>query len=210
MLKSRRTALAYLGASALAAACASAHDEIATPAETEGPFFPVDTNVERDADMTRLAGRAERAAGQAIKMRGRVLGLDGRPISSARVEVWQANAAGRYAHPGDSGNTAPLDPNFQGYALVETGPDGGFSVTSIKPGAYLVSNLGQRTPHLHWMIVAGARRLTTQSYFPGEPLNEVDFVIRAMSEPVRQLIVRAGAAGEAGALGFDWNIVLPA
>ena len=210
MLKSRRTALAYLGASALAAACASAHEDVATPAETEGPFFPVDANVERDIDMTRLAGRGERAAGQVIEMRGRVLGLDARPIASARVEVWQANAAGRYAHPGDSANAAPIDPNFQGYALVETGSDGGFSVTTIKPGAYLVSNLGQRTPHLHWKIVAGARRLTTQSYFPGEPLNEADFLIRAMGDPARQLIARAGAAEEAGALGFDWDIVLPA
>lgn len=208
MVASRRTALAWLGASALAAACASADPDGATPAEVEGPFYPTDTNIERDADLTRLAGRPGRAAGQVIEVRGRVLGPDGRPVSGARVEIWQANAAGRYAHPRDAGNPAPLDPNFQGYAIVESGAEGGFSVTTIKPGGYLVDQQGPRTPHLHWKIEAGGRSLTTQSYFPGEPANEVDFLMRAMGERSRALIARAGAAPEAGALGFDWDIVL--
>ena len=209
MLKSRRTALAYLGASALAAACASAHEDVATPAETEGPFFPVDTSVESDVDMTRLAGRAQRAAGQVIEMRGRLLNTDGRPVSDTRIELWQANTVGRYAHPEDSGNSAPLDPNFQGYALLESGPDGVFSVTTIMPGAYMVANVGPRTPHLHWKIDAGGRQLTTQSYFPGEPMNDQDFLIRAMGDPARQLIARVAAATEPDARGFEWEIVIP-
>ncbi|GAM96497.1 protocatechuate 3,4-dioxygenase beta chain [alpha proteobacterium U9-1i] len=210
MHTSRRQALAYLSASALAAACASADpDEIATPAETEGPFFPTDTNVERDADLTRLAGRTERAAGQVIEVRGRVLGRDGRPISGARVELWQANAAGRYAHPADAGNPEPVDANFQGYAALQSGGDGGFSAVTIRPGGYLVREMGQRrTPHLHWKVVAGGRTLATQSYFPGEPENESDFLIRAMGDPVRALIMRPGAAGAEGATGYDWDVVL--
>ncbi len=208
MRASRRTTLAWLSASALAAACASADPEEGTPAETEGPFFPTDTNIERDADLTRLAGRTERAAGQIIEMRGRVLGADGRPISGARVELWQANAAGRYAHPRDSANPAPLDANFQGYAVLQTGADGRFAATTIKPGGYLVDQQGPRTPHMHWKIANGANVLTTQSYFPGEPANEVDFLMRAMGERSRALIAAAGAAGPEGAAGYDWDIVL--
>jgi len=208
MFASRRRALSYLSAAALAAACASADPEGATPSETEGPFYPIDTNVERDADLTRLAGRSERAAGQVIEMRGRVLGPDGRPVSGARVELWQANAAGRYAHPGDAANPSPLDPNFQGYGVVQTGADGGFSLTTIKPGGYLVDAQGPRTAHMHWKIASGAQTLTTQSYFPGEPANEVDFLMRAMGDRSRALIARAGAAGTDGAAGFDWDIVL--
>jgi protocatechuate 3,4-dioxygenase beta subunit len=205
-----------MGAGALAAACTAeraieaAATAVATPAETEGPFFPTSVNVERDADLTRLAGRNERAAGQLIEVRGRVLNRDGQPISGAKVELWQANAAGRYAHPRDAANTAPLDPNFQGYALLETGADGGFSVLTIKPGGYMVREMNNavRTPHLHWKIVGAGRTLTTQSYFPGEPANETDFLMRAMGDRANYLIARAGAAGAEGAPGFDWDVVL--
>lgn len=133
-------------------------------------------------------------------------------MPGAQVHLWQANAAGRYDHPLDADNPSALDPNFQGYALVQTGPDGGFSITSIKPGGYRVGAMSNaaRTPHLHWRIDASGRRLTTQSYFPNEPANEVDFLIRAMGEPARQLIMAAGEAGPEGAAGYDWIVVLPA
>lgn len=212
MLISRRRTLTLLSASALAA-CAERVDVdepsavATTPAEMEGPFFPSDTNIERDADLTRLAGRNERAAGTVIQVRGRLLNAAGQPLSGARVELWQANAAGRYAHPGDSANTQPLDPNFQGYALLQTGADGGFSATTIKPGGYDVPSVGRRTPHLHWKFAAGQSELTTQSYFPGEPENEIDALMRQMGDPAQRLIVRAGAAGAEGP-GFDWDIVL--
>ncbi|MGQ0532348.1 MAG: dioxygenase family protein [Caulobacteraceae bacterium] len=208
MKMSRREILTRAGAGMLTAGCAAAETGLqATPPETEGPFFPVNTAVERDADLTRLAGRSARATGQVIEVRGRLLDSTGAPILGAEVELWQANAAGRYTHPRDT-SSAPLDPNFQGYALLRTGADGGFSIISIKPGAYRTG--GQlRTPHLHWKFANGARRLTTQMYFPGEALNENDMLIRRMGD-ARPLIAEAGAVAEAGALGFDWVVVLPA
>ena len=107
---------AFAGAGALAA-CAAAEGTLPlTPRETEGPFYPVNTAIERDTDLTRLAGRSERASGQLIEVRGRLLDANGAPIAGAEVELWQANAVGRYAHPRDT-SAAPLDPNFQGYAL---------------------------------------------------------------------------------------------
>jgi protocatechuate 3,4-dioxygenase beta subunit len=213
MLITKRRALTLLSASALAACAAQVDPEEAavTPSETEGPFYPENTNTERDVDMTRLAGRTERAAGQIIEMRGRILGSNGQPIPGARVELWQANAGGRYAHTLDVGNPAPLDPNFQGYAVVQSGGDGRFSFTTIKPGGYLVDAQGPRTPHMHWKINANGFALTTQSYFPGEAANETDFLIRAMrADDVPSLIAAAGSAGPDGAWGFDWTIILPA
>jgi protocatechuate 3,4-dioxygenase beta subunit len=212
--KTRRAALKLLSASALAACAAEVDTDGAvatasTPSETEGPFFPENTEVERDADLTRLEGRAERAGGQVIEMRGRLLGPNGRPISGARVELWQANAGGRYAHTLDAANPTPIDPNFQGYGVVQTGADGGFWFTTIKPGGYLVREMNAtRTPHIHWKFAADGRELTTQSYFPDEPANETDFLIRAMGDPARQLIARLGDTGAEGAPGFDWDIVL--
>jgi protocatechuate 3,4-dioxygenase beta subunit len=201
-----------LGAATLVVGCARAQQaETAptlTPPEMEGPFYPVDTHVERDVDLTRLTGRTERAAGQIIEVRGRVVDVNGQPVSGAQLELWQANAAGRYAHPEDPA-VAPLDPNFQGYAVLQTGADGAFSFTSVKPGAYN-SPVGVRTPHLHWRIGAGARRLSTQMYFPGEAQNETDGLMRAMGDPVRTLIAASAAAQEAGAQAFEWNVVLPA
>lgn len=212
MTITRRRTLAWLGAGTLAA-CAAKVDadetvtHTATPSEIEGPFFPENTSVENDVDLTRLTGRAKRAAGQVIEVRGRVLGLAGQPIQGAQVQLWQANAAGRYAHTADAGNPAPLDPNFQGYAAIVSGTDGAFRFTTIKPGSYL-ANRGLRTPHLHWKVVASRKELTTQSYFPDEPANDSDFLIGAMRTDPQALVARTGASGADGALGYDWDIVL--
>ncbi|MDX2236396.1 MAG: protocatechuate 3,4-dioxygenase [Hyphomonadaceae bacterium] len=214
MIITRRRSMALLSASALAA-CASDIDRDAaalalTPRETEGPFFPEDVSGESDVDLTRLAGRSARATGQVITVRGRVLDRFGAPITGARVELWQANAAGRYAHSADAGNPAPLDPDFQGYGAITTGADGAFRFTTIRPGGYLVARQGPRTPHLHWKIAAGAAALTTQSYFPGDSANEADFLIRAMGAPAQRLMARDAGVDEAGAPRFDWDVVLAA
>jgi len=91
-----------------------------TPAVDRGPFYPPRKPEDSDADLTQIRGHTGRAAGQVIDVSGRVLSADGKPIAGATIEIWQANQAGRYAHPNDT-NAAPLDPHFQGYALLRTG-----------------------------------------------------------------------------------------
>jgi protocatechuate 3,4-dioxygenase beta subunit len=204
---SRRLLLAHLGASAIASAALAQTPLALTPEQTEGPFYPDDPPTERDADLTRLAGKSQRAAGQIIEVRIRVLDRQGRPLRGARIEMWQANAAGRYDHPGDS-NAAPLDPNFQGYARLASGPDGLAKITTVKPGAYPFQQR-MRTPHLHWLIAARGNELTTQMYFPGEARNEQDRVLDDVADP-RLVTARAGRAEEAGAQGYDWDVVLNA
>lgn len=127
-----------------------------------GPFYPVKRDFEDDADMTRLHGHAKRAIGDVIEVSGRVLDRYGNPVSNARLEIWQANSVGRYAHANDTSDN-PLDPDFQGYANLRTGADGEWRITTIRPGAY-----GPRTRHIHFDIQGRDQRLPAQMYFPEE------------------------------------------
>lgn len=204
---SRRLMLARLGA--LGAMAAGAEAQTArrepTPRQTEGPFYPDDPPTEQDADLTRVRGKSRRAAGQIVEIRVRVLDRRGQPLRGAQVETWQANAVGRYDHPGDN-NAAPLDPNFQGFARLASGGDGLVRLTTVKPGAYPFQQR-VRTPHLHWRIRHRGSELTTQMYFPSEPLNEEDRVLENVADP-RLVTARQGPVREAGALGYDWEVVL--
>ena len=109
---------------------------LGTTAESPlGPFYPLHPPAESDADLTRLAGHANRARGTVIELTGRVRDLRGNPIAGAQMELWQANAAGRYTHELDPA-IAPLDPDFQSYARLTTGADGAYRIVTIKPGGY--------------------------------------------------------------------------
>ena len=183
-----------------------------TPEQTEGPFYPKVLPLERDADLTMLQGHTARASGQVIHVAGRVLDSEGKPVAGATIEIWQANAHGRYAHPGDT-NPAPLDPDFQGYARIASDAEGRYGFTSIKPGAYPLRNAAGavRTPHIHFRIVGGADRLTTQMYFPGETLNGQDTIFNAIPANREAAIARAlptATKDAADALSFGWDIVL--
>jgi protocatechuate 3,4-dioxygenase beta subunit len=205
---SRRLLLAHLGAGALAAGAHAQGSALSpTPAQTEGPFYPSNPMAERDADLTRIAGRTQRAFGQVIEVRVRVLDRAGRPVRGAGIDLWQANAAGKYDHPNDT-NDAPKDQNFQGFARLTSGNDGGARIVTVKPGSY-PSGRRMRTPHLHWRISGNGAELTTQMYFPGEALNENDRVLSRLADP-RSVIARPDSAAEAGALGFAWDVVLDA
>ena len=129
-----------------------------------GPFYPVRKPADTDADLTRLAGRSGRAKGQIIEVRGRLLDMQSRPIAKAQLDIWQANAAGRYSHPGDTSNL-PLDDNFQGYTRIATADDGGYGFLTIKPANYPAGEY-LRAAHIHFDVVGAVDRLITQLYFP--------------------------------------------
>ena len=144
-----------------------------TPDQILGPFYPVQKPADGGADLTRLKGRAGKAQGQIIYVTGRVLSLRGEPCPGVKLEIWQANGAGRYTHPHDR-NPAALDPNFDGYATVVTDSGGRYRFRTVKPGAYPVVADYWRPPHIHYDVTGKVNRLITQMYFADEPLNQKD------------------------------------
>ena len=167
-----------------------------------------------DANLAMLApGRV--ALGQLIQVSGRVLDEDGRPVRGAIVELWQANAAGRYFNPLDQ-RDAPLDPNFVGNGRVRTDSEGRYAFFTIKPGAYPVPDSGRwwRPPHIHFSVLgpSSLSRLVTQMYFPGEPLNAVDRLILSIPDQEAQarLVARQTPTTEIEGdwLGFTHTLVL--
>lgn len=183
-----------------------------TPAQTTGPFFPLFTQIDTDVDLTRLTGHGASARGTVIRVEGRVLDVACAPIAGVLVDLWQANAAGRYMHPADR-NPAPLDPNFQGWGQAVTDEAGRFAFRTIKPAAYPLEWLGDkpnpdagyRTPHIHFRFTkAGFRELATQLYFPGEALNEKDGVLNRVPRAEWSKVIGRPAAGAAGAPTSFW------
>ncbi|MBF9043768.1 protocatechuate 3,4-dioxygenase subunit beta [Rhodobacterales bacterium HKCCE4037] len=155
------------------------------------------------------------AQGLLMQVSGRVLDEDGRPIPNAIVELWQANAAGRYTHALDQ-REAPLDPNFLGHGRVRSDENGGYSFLTIKPGAYPVpvKDTWWRPPHIHFSVLgpSSLSRLVTQMYFPGDPLNEWDRILQSVGDAgARQrLIAKQLHPADVGVdhLGFHHDIVL--
>jgi len=166
-----------------------------TAAQTKGPFYPV-PEIEKqkyfDADLTRLDANSPVADGEQIAVHGLVLDMDEKPLDQAIVEVWQACATGRYNHPQDR-NDRPMDPNFQYWARIITGPDGKFSIRTIQPGKYPA-----RTPHLHYRIVAPNRsELVTQMYFEAnQELNRKDGIYMDL-KPEQRAAVTIGLESKA-------------
>lgn len=162
---------------------------VATPSQTEGPFYPPEPHGETDVDLTLLEGHTERAAGDVILVRGRITDTDGNPLAGARVDIWQTNHYGRYAHPDDS-NPAPLDPNFQGIGVATTDEDGRYGFRTIRPAPYPIGPDEMRPRHIHFKVAhEGERGVTTQMYFEGDPLIEDDLVMRDTPEEQRQLLI---------------------
>src|SRR5438067_1123450 len=142
-----------------------------TPDQILGPFYPL-SELPQTSDLTRVSGRSGRAEGQVLNVIGRVLNLAGEPVRNAKVEVWQANAYGRYTHPSDT-NPAPLDPNFEGSAVLMTDADGRYRFKTIKPAAY-PAGLDMRPAHIHFEVYGRQDRIVTQMYFEGDPHNATD------------------------------------
>ncbi len=158
---------------------------------------------------------AAEAQGQRIIVTGRVLDSDGRPVPDTLIEVWQANAAGRYAHAVDN-HPAPLDPNFTGVGRCLTDSQGTYRFVTIKPGAYPWKNHPNawRPAHIHFSFFGRAftQRLVTQMYFEGDPLFGQDPIFNSVPDPAarERLVARfeLGLTEPAWALGYRWDIVL--
>jgi protocatechuate 3,4-dioxygenase beta subunit len=203
----RRHFTAGLGATLLAPR-AFAADLVATPSQTEGPFYPTAFPADSDMDLVQVRGQAARATGTVLHLQGRVLDASGKPIAGAMVEIWQCDSQGLYDHPRQPGRER-RDAAFQGYGKVMTDGESLYRFRTLKPVAY-----AGRSPHIHLKVAtADGRQLTTQFYLAGDPLNERDFVYReAMRDPRRReridMRVEPANGLEAGALATTMDIVI--
>ena len=194
---------------------AAALDAAPGLSELTGPLFADEQRPSGILDIATDPETGRRAIGQLIEVSGHLLDEDGRPVRHSLIELWQANAAGRYVHAHDD-NVAPLDPNFSGIGRVFTDAEGRYAFRTIKPGAYAVPGPGNwwRPPHIHFSLFgpSSMSRLVTQMYFPGEPLNEADRILNAIPDAAarQRLICRAvdNPREPAPALGFAFDIVL--
>lgn len=169
-----------------------------TPSQTAGPYLalgvvgsPVTSRLVADGDP------------RAIRIRGRLLDGSGDPIPDGLIEVWQANAGGRYAHPADDRSEVPLEDGFLGFGRAETVEDGWFELVTIKPGRVPAPDGGMQAPHL--VVVVHARgllkHLVTRLYFPDEEdANATDYVLSGLDDAERASLV---AREEDGSLRFD-------
>jgi protocatechuate 3,4-dioxygenase beta subunit len=180
-----------------------------------GPVFGEDVVRESDSDLTRQFDGEP--LGERVVVTGRLTDTDGRPIRSTLVEVWQANAAGRYAHAVDQ-HDAPLDPNFQGAGRALTDDEGRYRFVTIKPGAYPWGNHENawRPAHIHFSLFGRAftDRLITQMYFPGDPLFDYDPIFQSVRDPRdRERLVASfdlDTTVPVWALGYRFDIVVGA
>ncbi|HXA56829.1 MAG TPA: protocatechuate 3,4-dioxygenase subunit beta [Candidatus Acidoferrum sp.] len=184
-----------------------------TLSELTGPVYGHGPIAETDNDLTRQ-GPGE-PQGARIIVSGRVLDQGGKPLSGALVEVWQANAAGRYRHANDN-HPAPLDPNFSGAGRTMTDSEGRYRFVSIKPGAYPWRNHynAWRPAHIHFSLFGTSflSRMVTQMYFPGDPLIPLDPVLHSISdEKARERLISKfdiETTIPEWALGYRFDIVL--
>lgn len=185
-----------------------------TLSEMTGPVYGQTSVGPLDHDMTKNARVNGEPLGERIVVAGRVLDEDGKPLPNTLIEVWQANAAGRYVHKNDQ-HDAPLDPNFRGSGRCVTDAEGRYKFYSIKPGAYPWGNHpnGWRPNHIHFSLFGPSfvTRLVTQMYFPGDPLLDLDPIYKASPEGRRELMVSSfdlDVTEAEFALGYTFDIVL--
>jgi protocatechuate 3,4-dioxygenase beta subunit len=185
-----------------------------TLSELTGPGPAVSAVTAEDADLTRNAGTGGEALGQRIIVTGRVLDEAGNPAPRTLVEIWQANAAGRYIHRNDRW-PGPLDPHFLGIGRCLTDAAGVYRFLTIRPGAYPWKNSPNawRPAHIHFSLLgpSSSARLVTQMYFPDDPLHALDPILGAVPAGARPRLIAAYAhdvTEPEWALGWRWDIVL--
>jgi len=173
----------------------------ASTSQTVGPFFIIGCTW---LNRSEIAG--EGVAGERVTIKGRVVDGDGKPVPDALLEIWQANAQGKYAHPDDTQNK-PTEPNFQGFGRIPTDDDGKFRFTTIKPGPVTGPDGKAQAPHLAVSVFARGllRRLVTRIYFPDEGGNSEDYVLKLVEPERRGTLIAKKTAGPGS---LEWNVVL--
>ena len=152
-----------------------------TPRQPAGPFYHPFEPLSLDNDLVLREGRNQPADGEIIYVKGIVRDQTGKAIPKARVEIWQANAYGRYNHPQHANSNLKIDPNFLGFGHTLTDETGAYRFRSIKPAPYPDSAEWIRPPHIHFAVFPpGGREWATQMYFRGEELNGIDFLLRRL------------------------------
>ncbi len=182
--------------------------------EATGPLYGHEAVGPLDADLTKNGRRNGEPLGERIIVTGRVVDEDDRPLADTLVEIWQANAAGRYIHEVDQ-HDAPIDPNFLGAGRCVTDAQGRYRYTSIKPGAYPWRNHANawRPNHIHLSLFGPTftSRLVTQMYFPGDPLMALDPIFNGVPAGARERLIASFAIDVTEpewALGYTFDIVL--
>jgi protocatechuate 3,4-dioxygenase, beta subunit len=186
-----------------------------TLSELTGPGPALGLVSPEDSDLTSNAGTGGEAMGERIIVTGRVLDEQGLAVPNTLIELWQANAGGRYVHRKDQ-HEAPLDPNFIGIGRCLTDESGIYRFVTIRPGAYPWGNHENawRPPHIHFSLFGPSfiSRLITQMYFPGDPLHDLDPILNSVPtvEARSRLIAKYAhdVTEPAWALGFRFDIVL--
>jgi len=209
----RRTVLTGLSASTTllllpVAPSRAQHKLMATPRQSEGPFYPVEWNGDIDADLVVVKGEPAQALGQITHINGHILDATAQPVVGASVEIWQCDANGVYRHPRGGGGTSSRDQGFQGRGRATSDASGRYAFRTIRPVAY-----PGRAPHIHFKVVLpDGRALVTQMYVFGEAQNERDGVLNSVRDRRQRdaLIVRLAPAEalEPGALAGVFDIVV--
>ena len=179
---------------------------IPSATQTAGPFFHFGLLRPEWADLTH-GGKAQ---GEKISLEGRVTDGDGAPLPDAIVEIWQANAAGKYEHPDDA-QDKPVDKNFRGFGRAFTDKDGIFRFTTVKPGPVPGRGNALQAPHIAVSLAARGllHHLFTRVYFAGEALNKSDPVLSSIEDPALQKTLIAAPKGKAnGSAVWRFDIVL--
>jgi protocatechuate 3,4-dioxygenase alpha subunit len=175
-----------------------------TPSQTVGPFFSKALIHQGWNDLTTHG-----AVGRTVVVTGRVLDGDGAPVPDALLEIWQANAAGRYNHPDDA-RDIPLDPQFRGFGRVGTDEQGRFRFRTLKPGPVPGAGGSLQAPHINVSVFARGllKRLVTRIYFPDEPLNVEDPVLNSLSDAARRATLIARPVGDESEPVLHFDVVL--
>jgi len=174
----------------------------ATTSQTVGPYFRIGLNW---LNVDNLAGPG--VSGERVEIEGRVLNADGQGVPDAMLELWQANAQGKYRHPDDT-QEKPVEPGFQGFGRIPTGEDGSFRFSTIKPGRVPGPDDKCQAPHIVVSVFMRGllRRLVTRIYFPDDPANSEDFALNLVDSSRRGTLIARKSAKRAGLL--EWNVVL--